>query len=61
MDDFQVLSLVKDFKKRERNSVPVVWMWDVSETKSGRIWCDASSVASRILVEINGVGVEDQS
>ena len=35
-------------------------MWNVSETKSGTIWCDASSLASGVVVEIDGVIVEDQ-
>ena len=37
----------------------MIWL-AVSETKSGRIWCDASSLASGVVVEIDGVIVEDQ-
>ena len=52
--------LVKNLKKREDKCDPLGGLWNVSETKSGRIWCDASSLASGVVVEIDGVIVEDQ-
>ena len=56
----KVLYLVKDLKKHVDKCDPVGGLWNVSETKSGRIWCDASSLASGVVVEIDGVIVEDQ-
>ena len=46
---------MKHLKKRVDKCNPVGGLWNVSETKSVRIWYDASSLASGVVVEIEGV------
>ena len=40
---------------------PVRGQWQVPRSKSGIVWCDASDLALGILLEIEGVEVEDAS
>jgi len=35
--------------------------WEVPDQKYGRVWCDASSIATGISIEIGGAVVEDAS
>ena len=42
-----------------RASDPVHGEWLVSLSRRGRVWCDASSIATGVALEVNGVIVED--
>ena len=38
---------------------PVTGVWHVQKSNNGVIWCDASSLALAVLLEINGAIVKD--
>lgn len=40
---------------------PVRGQWKVNRSRSGTVWCDASDIGMGVLVEIDGVAVEDMS
>ena len=46
---------------RVEQSDPVRGRWPIPPGMSGRVWCDASSLALGVLVEVEGVAVEDGS
>ena len=47
--------------ERPASEYPVSDKWEVPDRKYGRVWCDASSIATGISVEIGGAVVEDAS
>ena len=55
----RVGALVDEVCERIRSNDPVKGEWSVSPSDSGIIWCDASSLAEGVLLEIDGVVVED--
>ena len=46
---------------RIRSRDPVHGKWDVPRTEAGAVWCDASSIAIGVAVEVGGHVVEDNS
>ena len=38
---------------------PVQGMWNVQLGETGKVWCDASSIALGLIIEIAGTTVED--
>lgn len=58
VSDCIVLKLKDIFSRVEVND-PVKGVWTVSKGNVGTVWCDASSIATGIVVEINDVIVED--
>lgn len=55
-----VLKILTDMINRVKEKDPVAGVWDVpSDVKSGTVWCDASSLAVEVALEINGTIVED--
>ena len=40
---------------------PVGGVWEVVRTTQGRVWCDASSLAIGVCLEVDGAIVEDAS
>ena len=54
-----VLSMVADVDASVRERDPVGGVWAVCDDKSGTVWCDASSLAVGVVLEIGGSCVED--
>ena len=52
---------LKDTVIRVRQRDPAQGVWSASATQSGRVWCDASSLALGVVLEIGGRVVEDAS
>ena len=50
-----ILEILVDVKKKD----PVTGAWHIPETKRGVVWCDASSIATGVVVEIGGLVAED--
>ena len=57
----RVVDLAEKLRKRVESEDPVTGRWDVPDCRQGRVWCDASSIATGISVEIGGEVVEDAS
>jgi len=57
--DFHVVEIAKKLEKRLEREDPVTGRWYVLNCRRGRVWCDASSLATGISVEIGGEVVED--
>mgnify|MGYP003544614820 CR=1 FL=1 len=55
------VNIAKKLEKRLESEDPVTGRWEVPDCKQGRVWCDASSIATGISVEIGGAVVEDVS
>lgn len=53
--------LLEDMLKRVQRNDPVSGIWNPPENGVIRVWCDASSIAMGVIVEIGGVIVEDAS
>ena len=51
--------MIEDLVERVRTNDPVGGRWCVDKARTGKIWCDASSLAMGVVVEIGGVTVED--
>ena len=54
-----VMRIVKELVDEVQCSDPIKGPWSVSKTEEGTVWCDASSLALGVAVEIGGVIVED--
>lgn len=54
-----VRNMLAEIIERVSAADPVKGRWDVSPTKKGRVWCDASSIALGALVDVDGVTAED--
>ena len=50
---------VREIVEEVRTNDPVKGEWQVPQTTSGTVWCDASSLAIGVVLEMNGVEVED--
>ena len=55
----RALGMLRETLNRVESEDPVTGVWYVPRTENGVIWCDASSIATAALVEINDVVVED--
>ena len=55
----EAVYMLQDVLERVNKEDPVKGIWHVQRSNSGVIWCDASSLALGVLLEINGVAVED--
>ena len=56
-----VKECLKDIIEGVKKSDPVKGHWEISNSKVGNVWCDASSLAVGCCVEIGGKMVEDAS
>ena len=54
-------NMIVDVLVRIRIYDPVNGYWSVPKTESGVVWCDASNIATGVILEIGGVAVEDAS
>jgi ribonuclease HI len=57
--DKKTVSMIKEVMVQVQESDPVKGRWNVSKTKKGKIWCDASCLATSACIEIDGIIVED--
>ena len=55
----EAVYMLQDVLERVKKEDPVKGIWHVQISNSGVIWCDASSLALGVLLEMNGVAVED--
>ena len=55
----EAVYMLQDVLERVNKEDPVKGIWHVQRSNSGVIWCDASSLALGVLLEMNGVAVED--
>ena len=51
--------MINDIIVRVKDEDPVRGNWKVSSTEKGKVWCDASDLALGVVVDIDGVTVED--
>ena len=56
-----VRCMMEEMVERVRSDDPVRGRWEIPKTSSGRVWCDASSLAVGAMVEVGGVEAEDGS
>ena len=52
-------TMMKEVLKEVEQEDPVKGRWDVPRTEKGVVWCDASSIATGVLLGIGGVVAED--
>ena len=55
----RALGMIRDIVKRVKEEDPVRGRWYVPATKQGVLWCDASSIATGVLLEMGNAPVED--
>ena len=55
----EAVTMLRDVIERVNIKDPVTGVWHVQKSNNGVIWCDASSLALGVLLEINGAIVED--
>ena len=55
----KVFTIMKEIVKEVRANDPVTGCWTVPRSECGTVWCDASSLAIAVLVEVEGIVVED--
>lgn len=61
-DDFvgeHAMRMMKETLEEVRRADPVRGSWHVPRRDNGVVWCDASSIALGVLLEIDGCAVED--
>ena len=55
----RVESVLSDMLREVAASDPVTGSWKVDRTEKGKVWCDASSLALGVAVEVDNIIVED--
>ena len=55
----EAMAMLRDVLDRVQKDDPVIGKWYVEPSQHGVIWCDASSIAMGVLLEINDKPVED--
>ncbi|XP_029643257.1 uncharacterized protein LOC115217646 [Octopus sinensis] len=55
----RTIDMMQEVLVRVRAEDPVRGSWYVPKSKSGIVWCDASSIAIGVVLEVGGVTVED--
>jgi hypothetical protein len=55
----QTMALVGELLNSVQTNDPVRGVWSVPHTKKARVWCDASSLAVGVCIEVNGEIIED--
>ena len=51
--------MIREVLEEVRRTDPVKGSWHVPKKDSGVVWCDASSIALGVLLEIDSCAVED--
>ena len=57
--DCKTLEVIQEILVDEEKKDSVTRAWHIAETKIGVVWCDASSIAKGVVVEIGGLVAED--
>jgi transposase InsO family protein len=57
----QILRMAREMQQQVQADDPVRGVWTVPKIRSGRVWCDASSLAIGVVLEIGARVVEDAS
>ena len=57
--DCKTLKVIQEILVDVEKKDPVTGAWHIPETKIGVVWCDASSIATGVVVEIGGLVAED--
>ena len=57
--DCKTLKVIQEILVDVEKKDPVTRAWYIPETKIGVVWCDASSIATGVVVEIGGLVAED--
>ena len=57
--DEGTVSVIQEILAEVKRNDPVTGTWHIPKTKTGVVWCDASSIAIGTVVEINGLVAED--
>ena len=52
-------AVLREVLKEVNRDDPVKGKWDVPKTNRGTVWCDASSIATGVILEVGGVVAED--
>ena len=55
----RTVTMVKEMLGTVKGEDPVKGRWNVQRTEEGVVWCDASSIATGVVLEIGGSEVED--
>lgn len=55
----ETMEMIKDVVERVRREDPVKGRWYAPKSGTGIMWCDASSIATGVMLEIDGIEVED--
>ena len=55
----RVTTMLAETLQRVKDSDPVAGVWGVPSTQEGRVWCDASSLATGACLEVSGHIAED--
>ena len=58
-DDCKTLKVIQEILVDVEKKDPVTGAWHIPETKRGVMWCDASIIATGVVVEIGGLVAED--
>ena len=56
-----IMAKLHEISSAVKKMDPVGGKWEVPKQTSGRVWCDASSLAVGVCIEINGSIMEDNS
>jgi len=59
--DAKTASIAAEIARRVQLDDPVRGRWTVPQTAKGTLWCDASSLAIGVCLDIDGTTVEDAS
>ena len=57
--DCKTLKVIQEILVEVEKKDPVPGAWHIHETKRGVVWCDASSIATGVVMEIGGLVAED--
>ena len=55
----RAMAILSQILRRVKEDDPVKGQWAVPPVSAGRVWCDASSLATGVLLDIDGVVAED--
>lgn len=55
----ETVKMIRDVLERVNREDPVKGRWQAPRTTKGVVWCDASSIATGVVLEMDGVDVED--
>ena len=57
--DEKTVAMMQEILAEIKKEDLVIGTWHISETKTGLVWCDASSIATGVIMEIGGLIAED--